>query len=475
MPELTASLAAAGQAHLALALERLQGEARARLAAEIGAVDLALVRASLAASDHVDVSAAEPYPWIDRGRRAAEDADAVATGWAALRAGKAAALLMAGGSGTRLGWSGPKGTFPVYSDPSAPLPSTSLPSTSLGAGGAGGTTLYAFHARKVARMAELAGVRIPLAIMLSDETSASTRAFFAEHGFFGLDAADVLFFEQGTLPAVDADGRLLLAAPDRLTAFPDGHGGIYRALERSGTAAALASRGVAHVFVFQVDNPLAPVLDPAFVGYHVREGSEFSFVGLRKNAPEEKVAVFAVQPDGTPVIVEYIALPPRFVAEWERFAAGNPAIYLLDLAFMRRMAVEGGLVPHRSRKKVPFWDPAAGAVSPSEPNAFKLEALLFDAMPRARKTVVMEDLRLASFAPIKNPDGVDSAVSARELLTARGRELLAAAGYPVGALPEGRPVELAPEWLVDPTGLAAEVAAGRLPAPDGPGPLRVPA
>ena len=453
MPALEAPLLAAGQAHLVEALSRLSGAARDRLAAEVAAVDLALVRAALEASDDVDVSAAEPYPWIDAATRARRDAEAVQAGWAALREGRVAALLMAGGSGTRLGWSGPKGTFPVYAEPT--------------------TTLYAFHARKVARMARLAGCRIPLAVMLSDETAAPTRAFFAENGHFGLEPADVLFFEQGTLPAVDHDGRLLLAGPDRLTAFPDGHGGIYRALEVSGTAAALALRGVQHVFVFQVDNPLAPVLDPAFVGYHVQEGSEFSFVGLRKVDAREKVAVFAVQPDGTPVIVEYIALPPRFVDEWTRFAAGNPAIYLLDLSFMRRMAGEGGLIPHRSKKKVPFWDPDRGAVTPAEPNAFKLEALLFDAMPRARKTVVMEDARLASFAPIKNPDGVDSAVSARALLTERGRELLAAAGYPVDRLPPERPVELAPEWLVDPAGLATLVAAGGVPDPRGTGPLRV--
>jgi hypothetical protein len=94
-------------------------------------------------------------------------------------------------------------------------------------------------------------------------------------------------------------------------------------------------------------------------------------------------------------------------------------------------------------------------------------------MPRARKTLVMEEVREASFAPIKNPDGVDSAVSARALLSTRARELLAAAGYAAARLPVDRTVELAPEWLVDPTGLAAFVAAGRVPAPAGTGPLRV--
>jgi UDP-N-acetylglucosamine/UDP-N-acetylgalactosamine diphosphorylase len=421
MTDLLAHLTAANQPHLVEALGRLSGEQRARLAREISSVDLALVRAALAASDEIDVAAAEPHPWIDLAARAERDADAIAAGFAALKAGKAAALLMAGGSGTRLGWPGPKGTFPVYAD---------------------GTTLYEFHARKVRRMAELAGTSVPLAVMLSDETSAPTRAFFADHAYFGLAPSDVLFFEQGTLPAVDEGGRLLLAAPDRLTAFPDGHGGIYKALLKSGTLAALEARGVLHVFVFQVDNPLVPVLDPAFLGYHLQEGSEFSFVGLRKVEAREKVAVFAVQPDGSPVIVEYIALPPRFVEEWTRFAAGNPAIYLFSLGFMRRMAEEGGLVPHRSRKKVPFWDPARGAVLPEEPNAYKLEALLFDAMSRARKTLVMEDRREASFAPIKNPDGVDSAVSARALLRARAVELLG---------PTGGTLELPPERLLDAT------------------------
>jgi UDP-N-acetylglucosamine/UDP-N-acetylgalactosamine diphosphorylase len=281
----------------------------------------------------------------------------------------------------------------------------------------------------------------------------------------------VLGFCQGTLPAVDQAGRLLLAGPDRLASFPDGHGGLYRALLASGTLDALEARGVEHLFVFQVDNPLVPVLDPAFLGHHALAGSEFSFLAVRKAEPREKVAVFASQPDGCPVIVEYLDLPERFVRESERFCAGNIAIYAISCGFARRVALEGGLPVHRSLKKVPHWEPGRGLNTPGEPNAFKLECFLFDALPRARRHLVVEFEREAAFAPIKNPTGVDSAESAARLLRRRALALLAEAGFPAGEVPPGRPVELAPGFLVDPGALRERLLRGPRPEPSGAGPL----
>jgi UDP-N-acetylglucosamine/UDP-N-acetylgalactosamine diphosphorylase len=63
--------------------------------------------------------------------------------------------------------------------------------------------------------------------MTSAMTDADTRAFFASHNFFGLSAANVVFFQQGFLPCVDASGRFILEAPHRLALAPDGNGGIY--------------------------------------------------------------------------------------------------------------------------------------------------------------------------------------------------------------------------------------------------------
>jgi UDP-N-acetylglucosamine/UDP-N-acetylgalactosamine diphosphorylase len=140
------------------------------------------------------------------------------------------------------------------------------------------------------------------------------------------------------------------------------------------------------------------------------------------------------------------------------------------LPFMRRVAEEGLLTPHRSRKKVPFFK-AGRLETPSEPNAWKLEKLLFDALAVAGRHEVVEVARALAFAPVKNPSGVDSAESALALMRARFVELLAEAGYETSAIPAARPVELAPEYLADPRALVARVAAGDLPVPQGDGAL----
>ena len=452
MTDLETRLTSHGQAHLLSCLDALEGEARDRLAADLHELDLDTIRLGLEGGDAIpSFEHATPYPWIQLAEREGRDARAVELGREALRAGRVAAVLMAGGSGTRLGWPGPKGTFPVDEETE--------------------TSLYEIHARKVRRVAERAGARIPLAIMLSAETAAPTRRFFEERAFFGLPREDVILFEQRTLPAVDDDGRALMADPERMTAFPDGHGGLYRALDAAGVLSAFEARGVEHVFLFQVDNPLVPILDPAFLGYHLEAGSDFSFMAARKAAPQEKVGVFAVQPSGEACVVEYIDLPERLVREWEQFSAGNIAIYALSVPFMARVAREGRLAPHRSRKKVPYYTPEAGAVTPDEPNAYKLEKLLFDAIALTERHVVVEVRRGETFAPIKNATGVDSAESARALLRARALELLARAGYPVERIPSDRPIRITPELLVDEAALGALVASGDLGAPDASGAL----
>jgi UDP-N-acetylglucosamine/UDP-N-acetylgalactosamine diphosphorylase len=452
MTELERRLTSRGQAHLLAHLEGLQGDARDGLTADLADLDLDTIRLGLEADGGpVSFDEAEPYPWIQLAEREARDGRAVELGLEALRAGRVAAVLMAGGSGTRLGWQGPKGTFPVYEEAE--------------------TSLYEIHARKVRRVAELAGARIPLAIMLSPQTAAPTARFFEERGHFGLPREDLILFEQRTLPAVDDEGRVLMADPARMTAFPDGHGGIYRALDAAGVLDAFEARGVEHVFLFQVDNPLVPILDPAFLGYHLEAGSEFSFMAARKADPKEKVGVFAVQPSGEACVVEYIDLPERLVREWELFSAGNIAIYALSVPFMTRVAREGRLVPHRSSKKVPYYTPEAGVVTPDAPNAFKLEKLLFDAITLAARHVVVEVRRGEAFAPIKNATGVDSAESARALLRDRALELLGRAGYPIQDIPSDRAIHITPELLVDEAALGALVASGGLGAPDAPGPL----
>ncbi|MCA9543441.1 MAG: UTP--glucose-1-phosphate uridylyltransferase, partial [Myxococcales bacterium] len=291
LTDLEARLDTLGQAHLIAHLRTLDDAARARLAAQLDALEDPLVDA-LAERVRGRVQASVP---------AAPEPPATVTltaahrgaGEALLRAGQVAAFTVAGGQGTRLGHAGPKGTFPA-------TPVTAKP-------------LFQVFAEYIQAVGQRAGAPVPWYIMTSPENDAETRAFFRENKAFGLGEGQVRFFPQGTLPTFDPQGRLVLAAPDRLATNPDGHGGSLTALAASGALADMAARGVTQIAYFQVDNPLAQPLDAAFLGAHVgARGSsgEMSSKAVRKTRPEERVGVFA-QVDGRTRVVEYSDLDPR--------------------------------------------------------------------------------------------------------------------------------------------------------------------
>ena len=207
----------------------------------------------------------------------------------ALAAGKVAALLVAGGQGTRLGFDHPKGLYRI-----GPVSQASL---------------FQILMEKMLAAGRRYGVSIPLYLMTSPATHAETLEYLAANGRFGLPEQDLHVFCQGTMPAVDAEsGRLLLESPGSLALSPDGHGGMLAALARSGGLDDLAARGIEQLFYFQVDNPLAPVCDAAFLGYHLLAGSELSTLVVAKEFPTERVGNVA-SVDGRLRIIEYSDLP----------------------------------------------------------------------------------------------------------------------------------------------------------------------
>src|SRR5262249_44647340 len=203
----------------------------------------------------LDVSHVEPVPFV--AANAADNAARRSDGEAALRRGEGAALVVAGGQGTRLGLDQAQGMHPIG-------PGTRKP-------------LFQVHAEKVLATSRRYGKPVPFLVMTSHATHDETVAFFEQERSFGLPREEVFFFQQGTMPALElATGRLLLEAPDRLFLSPDGHGGTLTALATSGLLAKLKARGVKHVFYFQVDNPLVKVADPTFLGHHVHHQAEVS-------------------------------------------------------------------------------------------------------------------------------------------------------------------------------------------------------
>ena len=398
----------AGQGQVFAFFDQASPEEQRRLLDEAAEIDLGeiarLTQTLLAqggAAVNLDGLAPAPYePRPEHGGDAAAWVKARAAGEAVLRAGRVAAFTVAGGQGTRLGYDGPKGTFPVTPVKEKPL--------------------FQVFAEKILAAGRRYGRPLHWFIMTSHANHAATEAFFAEHRFFGLERARVHFFRQGRMPAVNFEGKILLETKSSLALSPDGHGGSLRALQRSGALDLMHREGVDTLSYFQVDNPLVRCIDPAFVGWHHLRGSEMSSKMVAKAYAEEKVGVFCAQ-DGRLTVVEYSDLPLELQRETDaagklRYVAGSIAIHVLDREFVRRMAGggEGVALPfHRADKKIPTLDAAGAPVRPEKPNGVKFELFVFDAVPFARAPLVIETLRTDEFSPVKNADGADSPLTCR--------------------------------------------------------------
>ncbi len=437
----------AGQGHVFRFWDDLNAEDQAKLLQRASEIDLQevaqLVETHLKGGgahqqgfDHL-----EPAPYIslpENGGDAAKWKEAEAVGEQALRAGRVAAFTVAGGQGTRLGYDGPKGTFPV-------TPVTQK-------------TLFQVFAEKIARSAERFSSDIHWFILTSEINNDQTVNAFEENDFFGLNPDQVHFIVQGLVPAVDADGKILLSDQATIAMTPDGHGGSLRALVRSGATALMAEKGIDCISYFQVDNPLIPCLDPAFIGFHILGNSECSSKMIPKAYPLEKVGHFCLQ-NGDTVVIEYSDLPEEKQQETLpdgslRFVSGSVAIHVFDRAFIER--VGGGsdakLPFHRADKKIPFVNARGEIVKPEASNGIKFEMFVFDALPLAKNPVIIEGARAENFSPVKNAEGVDSPKTCKEDQLRQFAGWLKAAGVDLAKDDNGTPAitfEISPRFAAD--------------------------
>jgi len=434
------------QDHVLRWWDELSGQQRSALADQIESVDFSLLRGLLTsetvAEDPLDMArrADPPAQIVRSGSNPIERAAAKRAGEEILRAGRAGALLVAGGQGTRLGFPHPKGMFPLGPVSNRPL--------------------FQILAEQLLARSRNAGVPIPYYIMTSDATHQETVAFFEEHGYFGLSRDDVFFFRQGNMPAVEASsGRLLLAEKGQLSVSPDGHGGMLAALDSAGLFEDMRRRGVDFLHYHQVDNPTAIVCDPVFLGFHAVRSSELSTKVVAKVAAEERMGVL-VDVDGQTRIVEYSDMPEDVARQTDdsgslRHWAGNTAVHVFSRSFLERIIGDESALPfHLAKKAVPHVDENGQLFEPEQPNAVKFERFIFDALPLARSTLIVEVDRATEFSPVKNKDGADSPETAQAAMIALHRAWIESAGARVA---HKVPVEIGGGFALD-----AEEAAHRI-------------
>ncbi|TVR44702.1 MAG: UDPGP type 1 family protein [Planctomycetota bacterium] len=420
---LAEDLATQGQSHLLAGIDALPAEQRQTYLDRLAAVDWEELSHELPPPAAEEVG---PSRVIDRAERQERQAALTEAGLAAYGAGQVAVLMVAGGMGSRLGFSGPKGCFEV--------------------GAHSGKSIYQIQAEKVLDAGRRHQCRIPFLVMTSPVTDAETREFFAANEYFGLEAEQLRFFSQGTVPSLSRSGQALLAGPGQLLENPDGHGGCFTALVGSGNLQRLRDEGIEYLVYIQVDNLLVPVDDPLLVGAAALEQAEVVTKVLAKAHPDEKVG-HLVRVGEADRIIEYTELSPedtrRRGADGELiYRWGSPAMHCWRVSFLSRLAEQGFRPPlHRSAKPLKAWvDGALNSV-----DGWKSERFIFDLIPEAKISIGLVIDRDDEFAPVKNAEGADSPDSARQLVSDCHRRWLEAAGVRV-QLSEGQLIEISPRF-----------------------------
>ena len=326
-----------------------------------------------------------------------------AIGVEAIKAGKVAAVLLAGGMGTRLGSDDPKGMYNI------------------------GKTkdVYIFQRIVENLMDVVKAVEkdIYLFVMTSDKNHVKTVNFFKEHNYFGYKENYVKFFMQEMAPATDYEGKVYMESKCQISNSPNGNGGWFSSMKKWGILDIIHEEGIEYLNVFAVDNVLQRIADPCYVGAVIKHQVEAGAKVVKKAAPDEKVGVMCLE-DGRPSVVEYYELTDELMntlnEKGERvYNFGAILNYLFEVKALERI-VDNQLPVHIVEKKIPYMDEAGNLIKPESPNGHKYEILILDMIHELKSCLPYEVERNKEFAPIKNKTGIDSVESAQALLEENG-------------------------------------------------------
>jgi len=274
-----------------------------------------------------------------------------------IRQGKVAAVVLAGGQGTRLGFSGPKGCFPITSK-----------------------SLFQIFAEKVPR-------ELHFAVMCSTQNRKETEEHFTQHGFFGLKKQNVHFFNQSNLPLADHNGKWLFDEDGKMVLASDGNGSFYSSFYESLFA---SFNGIEYISIFPVDNPLAEPFCPSLIGFHVRTKNEVSSIAV-KVEKAEKVGIWVLE-EGKPVVLEYI----HFGTEKFENVFANVNLFCMDMEFIEKAAKKSEALPFTKVEKE--W---------IGKRVIKLERYIFDAFPLAERRGFIALPKESCYSPLKGKQHIE--------------------------------------------------------------------
>ncbi len=317
------------------------------------------------------------------------------------------AVLLAGGMGTRLGSSDPKGMYNI--------------------GKTKDVFIFQRLFENLLEVVKKCGTMVPFFIMTSENNHEKTVKFLKEKNFFGYDENFVKFFVQETAPCTTLDGKILLEEEGKIATSPNGNGGWYTSLLADKDAHDMLNKyNIKWLNVFSVDNVLQKIADPIFVGATIEGGYQIGSKVVKKACPEEKVGVMCYR-NNKPSVVEYFELTEEMRNQREKngelsYIYGVILNYLFNVDMLNDTKTNK-LPVHVVTKKVPYIDENGVTIKPEEPNAHKFELLCVDMIEFAEKCLPFVIEREKEFAPVKNKEGVDSVETAQALLEKNGYSL----------------------------------------------------
>ncbi len=393
------------QKHLIKLYERLDEKKRKELLNQVSNIDFdeveELYNLTKTKKDFKEVKI-EPIKACDAASLSEEEKNEyIKIGVETIKAGKFAVVMMAGGQGTRLGHSGPKGTFDFGLDSHI--------------------SIFETYIKQFKEAKAKYGVVVPWYIMTSRENIRDTIDFFQKNNYFGYEEGIRTFFSQNELPMLDENGKLIVGEDGLVKEAANGHGGVFDALVHNGILDQLINLGVEWIFTCGVDNILAPLVDPLLLGYSIKNNYLATPYSCIKENPDERVGMLCSK-DGKPSVVEYTELTDEL-----RYARKENGELLLSEAFIMMCLFNVRVISEIAQKELPYHvahkksdivDEEGNVIKPDSPNAYKFESFIFDAFERLPEIGVLRYKREECFAPIKNAEGTDSPETARALYKA---------------------------------------------------------
>ena len=391
------------QEHIIKLIEKLDEDKKQALVEQISKIDFHQLKElydNTKKEIEIKENKIEPLPYLDKKKLSEEQKEEFQRlGDAILEKGEYAVVTMAGGQGTRLGHSGPKGTFKldVYGK---------------------GKYLFEILAENLKEANQKYGRVIPWYIMTSKQNNDETIEFMEKHNYFGYDKDSVRFFAQSELPLVDVNGKLLVGKDMKIKEASDGNGGTYSSLRASGCLAEMKEKGIKWVFIGGVDNALLKMADTILLGMAIDKKVQIASKSIVKANPHERVGVFAKM-NGHPAVIEYSEMPEKMAEEVDedgelKYGEAHIMCNLYTIEAIEKISKET-LIYHSAFKKNSYIDEEGKEVIPTEPNSYKFESFIFDAFEFFDDIAILRGKREDDLAPVKNKDGEDSPKTAKEL------------------------------------------------------------